>query len=64
VSASGESPSRRRIFICSPPPTDGLTCAKKILSAMVRRRTGPRDGLWSLARVVGFYQKSWKRQYV
>jgi len=59
VSASGESPSRRRIFICSPAPnTDGLTCAKKILSTMVRRAYRRPVTDVELARVVGFYQKS------
>jgi len=59
VSASGESPSRRRIFICSPAPnSDGLTCAKKILSAMVRRAYRRPVTDVELARVVGFYQKS------
>ncbi|HYR90076.1 MAG TPA: DUF1592 domain-containing protein [Terriglobia bacterium] len=59
VSAPGESPSRRRIFTCSPAPnTDGLACAKKILSSLVRRayRRPVTDA--ELARVVGFYQKS------
>ena len=38
VSGPGDTPSRRRIFVCSPPtPAEEAGCAKRILSSLARR---------------------------
>ena len=37
VKASGDSPSRKRVFVCRPSATSELLCAKQILSALARR---------------------------
>jgi hypothetical protein len=38
VTAAGESPSRRRIFVCRPArPADEAACARRILSTLARR---------------------------
>jgi hypothetical protein len=37
ASGPGETPSRRRIFVCTPSPGDETGCAKAILTALARR---------------------------
>ena len=54
----GDTPSRRRIFICHPQPgQEDLTCAKKILSALARRayRRPVNDN--DMEEVLSFYQR-------
>jgi Protein of unknown function (DUF1595) len=34
---SGDTPSRRRIFLCSPASKDDQACARKLLSTLARR---------------------------
>jgi hypothetical protein len=46
ATGSGDTPSRRRIFVCQPgTPADEIPCARKILSSLVRRafRRAPSD---------------------
>jgi mono/diheme cytochrome c family protein len=53
VTGPGDSPSRRRIFLCS---TDQPPCARKILSTIARRAyRRPVTGT-EFARLTGFYQ--------
>ena len=54
----GDTPSRRRIFICRPQPgQEDLTCAKRILSALARRayRRPVNDN--DMEEVLSFYQR-------
>jgi Protein of unknown function (DUF1592)/Protein of unknown function (DUF1588)/Protein of unknown function (DUF1587)/Protein of unknown function (DUF1585)/Protein of unknown function (DUF1595)/Planctomycete cytochrome C len=55
----GETPARKRIFVCRPPQTsDELPCAKKILSALARRafrRPIPENDT-SIETLLTFYQ--------
>lgn len=37
VKGAGDTPSRRRIFVCTPDATNDLPCAKQILSTLERR---------------------------
>jgi mono/diheme cytochrome c family protein len=51
----GDSPSRRRIFVCRPSGADDLACATRILSTLVRRayrRSGTDD---DVQRLLPFY---------
>jgi hypothetical protein len=58
----GETPSRRRIFLCHPNgPTDEIPCARQIVSSLVRRafrRTATDSDLESL---LSFYQQERNR---
>jgi len=54
----GDTPSRRRIFICHPATTaDEIPCARQIISNLVRRafRRAPTDG--DLETLLSFYQQ-------
>src|SRR5262249_20408039 len=54
----GDTPSRRRIFVCEPTgPADEEACARKILSALLRRayRRPVTDA--SLEKVMKFYRQ-------
>ena len=54
----GDTPSRRRIFVCHPSaPDDEIPCARQILSNMVRRafRRAPTDA--DLESLLSFYQQ-------
>ncbi len=56
---SGDTPSRRRIFICRPASAteaDELACAKKILSALGRRAYRQPISDTDLTTFIGFYQ--------
>jgi len=58
ATGSGDTPSRRRIFVCHPgAASDELPCARKILSALVRRafRRAPVDS--DLESLLSFYQQ-------
>lgn len=58
ATGSGDTPSRRRIFVCHPPtPADEIPCARQILSNMVRRafRRAPTDA--DLESLLSFYQQ-------
>jgi Protein of unknown function (DUF1592)/Protein of unknown function (DUF1588)/Protein of unknown function (DUF1587)/Protein of unknown function (DUF1585)/Protein of unknown function (DUF1595) len=66
VTGSGDSPSRRRIFACTPPgsaaaETDGLACAKTILSTLARRAYRRPVTDLELNRLIGFYQSERKK---
>jgi hypothetical protein len=37
VAGPGDTPSRARIFVCSPSPADELPCARKIIATLARR---------------------------
>ncbi|MBV9507982.1 MAG: DUF1592 domain-containing protein [Acidobacteriia bacterium] len=55
---SGETPSRRRIFLCHPnTPADEVSCARQILSNLVRRafRRAATDG--DIESLLSFYQE-------
>jgi cytochrome c551/c552 len=55
---SGDTPSRRRIFVCHPAtPADEIPCARQILSNLVRRafRRAPTDA--DLESLLSFYQQ-------
>jgi mono/diheme cytochrome c family protein len=58
ATASGETPSRRKIFICKPAaPKDELACATKILSTLARLAyRKPLDGP-ALDAIVNFYHR-------
>jgi len=54
----GDTPSRRRIFVCHPPGTaDEIPCARKILSNLVRRafRRAPSEN--DIESLLSFYQQ-------
>jgi hypothetical protein len=54
----GETPSRRRILTCRPTsPADEETCAKKILSALLRRAYRGRATAAHLDRAMKFYRQ-------
>ena len=58
ATGSGDTPSRRRIFVCHPrAASDEIPCARKILSNLVRRafRRAPTDG--DLESLLSFYQQ-------
>ncbi|MGP0070604.1 MAG: DUF1592 domain-containing protein [Bryobacteraceae bacterium] len=58
ASGPGDTPSRRRIFLCHPSaPADDIPCARKILSNLVRRafRRAPTDS--DLESLLSFYQQ-------
>ena len=59
---SGDTPSRRRIFVCHPAnDADEVPCARRILSNLVRRayRRAPTDD--DLESLLGFYQQERNR---
>ena len=60
VTGSGESPSRRRIFTCTPTGNGGaaLACARKILASLSRRAYRRPVTDTEMARLAGFYQKA------
>jgi hypothetical protein len=54
----GETPSRRRIFICRPTgPADEEACARKVLSAVLRRAYRGRATAAHLDRAMKFYRQ-------
>jgi hypothetical protein len=54
----GETPSRRRILTCQPTsPADEETCARKILSTLLRRAYRGRATAAHLERVMKFYRQ-------
>ena len=58
ATGSGDTPSRRRIFVCHPKgASDEVACARQILTNMVRRafRRAPTDS--DLEPLLGFYQQ-------
>jgi hypothetical protein len=58
ATGSGDTPSRRRIFVCHPnTPADDIPCARRIFSNLVRRafRRAPQDS--DLESLLSFYQK-------
>jgi mono/diheme cytochrome c family protein len=62
VTGPGDSPSRRRLFVCRPAPgSDELPCAKTTLSTLGRRayRRPVTDA--EMARLTGFYQSERSR---
>jgi cytochrome c551/c552 len=59
----GDTPSRRRIFVCTPAaPTDEIACARKILSSLatraMRRPVSEKDP--SVDMLLGFYESGHK----
>lgn len=55
---SGETPSRRRIFVCQPKaPADEIPCARRIMSNLVQRafRRAPTDT--DIESLLSFYQR-------
>ncbi len=58
ATGSGDTPSRRRIFVCHPnAPADEIPCARKILANLVRRafRRAPADS--DIESLLSFYQQ-------
>src|ERR1700733_1831946 len=58
ATGSGDTPSRRKIFVCHPSATaDEIPCARKILSNLVRRafRRAPSDN--DIEPLLSFYQQ-------
>jgi mono/diheme cytochrome c family protein len=58
ATSAGDTPSRRRIFICTPgSAADELTCARKIISSLARRayRRPVQDE--EIATLMAFYEK-------
>jgi hypothetical protein len=59
ATGSGDTPSRRRIFVCRPSaPSDEIPCARQILSTLVRRafRRATTDS--DLESLLSFYQQA------
>src|SRR5687767_5760110 len=57
VTAPGDSPSRRRIFVCRPSgPSDELPCARRILSTLTRRAYRRPVGDVELRDLMPFYE--------
>ncbi len=53
----GDTPSRRRIFVCHPPPgADELPCAKEVISTLARRAYRRPVNETDLESLLGFYQ--------
>jgi hypothetical protein len=62
ATGSGDTPSRRRIFVCHPSgPEDEIPCARKIVANLVRRafRRAPTDS--DLETLLSFYQQERNR---
>jgi hypothetical protein len=62
ATGSGDTPSRRRIFVCHPSGSaDEISCARQILSTLVRGafRRAPADG--DLESLLSFYQRERSR---
>jgi mono/diheme cytochrome c family protein len=59
VKGPGDTPSRRRIFVCSPPSGEEISCARTILSSLVRRayRRPVTDA--DVERLLPFYNAGW-----
>jgi hypothetical protein len=58
AAGAGDTPSRRRIFVCRPASNaDEVPCAKKIIATLARRayRKAVSDG--EMERLLGFYQQ-------
>jgi len=58
----GDTPSRRKIFVCHPESaSDEISCAKKIISNLIRRafRRAPADS--DVESLLGFYQQERNR---
>ncbi len=55
---SGDTPSRRRIFVCHPDSAaDEMPCARKIISTLARRAYREPVGDADLETLLGFYQQ-------
>jgi mono/diheme cytochrome c family protein len=58
IQGSGDSPSRRRIFVCRPSaPSDELPCARRILSALARKAYRRPVNDADLRDLLPFYQR-------
>jgi cytochrome c551/c552 len=58
ATGSGDTPSRKRIFVCHPAlPSEEISCARQIIANLVRRafRRAPSDA--DLESLLGFYQQ-------
>src|SRR6202012_2532718 len=54
----GDTPSRRRIFVCRPTSTaEEVPCAKKILTTLARRAYRRPVSEGEMERLLGFYQQ-------
>jgi hypothetical protein len=62
VKGPGESPSRRRIFTCRPAAgSDGVACAKNILTALARRAYRRPLTDTEVARLMSFFENGQKK---
>lgn len=62
ATSSGDTPSRRRIFVCRPAnPTEELPCARTIISALVRRAFRRVQEDSDLESLLSFYQQERNR---
>ena len=62
ATGSGDTPSRRRIFVCTPASgTDELPCARRILSNLARRAFRRAPGDSDLESLLSFYQQERNR---
>ncbi len=58
ATGSGDTPSRRRIFVCHPnAPADEIPCARKILANLVRRAFRRAPGDSDIESLLSFYQQ-------
>ena len=58
ATGSGDTPSRRRIFVCTPKsPADELPCAKKVIAALARHAYRRPVNDADLEILLNFYQK-------
>jgi Protein of unknown function (DUF1592)/Protein of unknown function (DUF1588)/Protein of unknown function (DUF1587)/Protein of unknown function (DUF1585)/Protein of unknown function (DUF1595) len=57
----GDTPSRRRVFVCNPPSPEETACARQILTSLVRRayRRVPTDA--DVEPLLAFYQEERKK---
>jgi mono/diheme cytochrome c family protein len=57
VSGSGDTPSRRRLFVCRPAsPADEASCAREILSTLTRRAYRRRSTTADVQQLLPFYE--------
>ena len=62
ATGSGDTPSRRRIFVCQPANTgDELPCARRIIANLVRRAYRRAPGENDLESLLSFYQQERNR---
>jgi len=58
ATGSGDTPSRRRIFVCHPTaPSDEIACARRVLSNLVRRAYRRAPGDADIETLLSFYQQ-------